>query len=215
MLDAYSRRIVGWQLASNMRTSLVLDALRMALSRRHPGAAVELVHHSDAGAQYTSREFQQVLDDHQVLASIGCVGDAYDNALAESFVDTLKTELIADRVFPSRRALELAVVTWIGWYNHTRLHSSLGDHSPAEHEDRYYAAHAARRMNGGNLQTRTPRNPGRLLRCWIVVGGGSSGGVVVARSAATPVARRGRLRRVARSANALTALAQLRPLLRP
>jgi putative transposase len=140
VLDAYSRRIVGWQLASNMRTSLVLDALRMALSRRQTGADVELVHHSDAGSQYTSREFQQVLDDHRVLASIGSVGDAYDNALAESFVDTLKTELVADRVFPSRRALELAVVAWIGWYNQTRLHSSIGDQSPAEHEARHYAA---------------------------------------------------------------------------
>ena len=140
VLDAYSRRIVGWQLAANLRTSLVLDALRMALSRRQTGADVELVHHSDAGSQYTSREFQQVLDDHQVLASIGSVGDAYDNALAESFVDSLKTELVADRIFPSRRALELAVVAWIGWYNQTRLHSSIGDQSPAEHEDRYYAA---------------------------------------------------------------------------
>jgi transposase InsO family protein len=139
VLDAYSRRIVGWQLATTMRTSLVLDALRMALSRRQAGATVELVHHSDAGSQYTSREFQQVLDDHQVLASIGSVGDAYDNALAESFVDTLKTELVADRIFTSRRALELAVVAWIGWYNETRLHSSIGDQSPAEHEHRYYA----------------------------------------------------------------------------
>jgi transposase InsO family protein len=140
VLDAYSRRIVGWQLATNMRTSLVLDALRMALSRRQAGATVELVHHSDAGSQYTSREFQQVLDDHQVLASIGSVGDAYDNALAESFVDTLKTELVADRIFTTRRALELAVVAWIGWYNETRLHSSINDRSPAEHEDAYYAA---------------------------------------------------------------------------
>jgi putative transposase len=140
VLDAYSRRIVGWQLAANMRTSLVLDALRMALSRRQPGAEVELVHHSDAGSQYTSREFQQELDDHHVLASIGSVGDAYDNAMAESFVDTLKTELVADRIFPSRRSLELAVVAWIGWYNQTRLHSSIGDQSPAEHEDAYYAA---------------------------------------------------------------------------
>jgi transposase InsO family protein len=140
VLDAYSRRIVGWQLASNMRTRLVLDALRMALSRRRHGADVELVHHSDAGSQYTSREFQQVLDDHQVLASIGSVGDAFDNAMAESFVDTLKTELVADRVFASRRALELAVVAWVGWYNQTRLHGSIGDQSPAEHELHYYAA---------------------------------------------------------------------------
>jgi transposase InsO family protein len=78
VLDAYSRRVVGWQLATSMRTSLVLDALRMALARRTAGADVELVHHSDAGSQYVSHVFQQLLDDHRVLASIGSVGDAYD-----------------------------------------------------------------------------------------------------------------------------------------
>jgi putative transposase len=98
VIDVYSRRIVGWQFASHMRTDLVLDALRMALTRRQHGADVDLIHHSDAGSQYTSFAFQQVLDDHHVLGSIGSVGDAYDNALAESFVDTFKTELITDRV---------------------------------------------------------------------------------------------------------------------
>jgi putative transposase len=98
VIDAYSRRIVGWQFASHMRTDLVLDALRMALTRRQHGADLELVHHSDAGSQYTSVAFGQVLDDHSVLASIGSVGDAYDNAMAESFVDSFKTELIRDRV---------------------------------------------------------------------------------------------------------------------
>ena len=95
VIDAFSRRIVGWQFASHMRTDLVLDALRMALDAPRAGADVQLIHHSDAGSQYTSYAFQQVLDDHHVLASIGSVGDAYDNAMAESFVDTFKTELIA------------------------------------------------------------------------------------------------------------------------
>jgi len=81
VIDVYSRRIVGWQFASHMRTDLVLDALRMALTRRRSGADVELIHHSDAGSQYTSQAFNQVLDDHGVLASIGTVGDAYDKAL--------------------------------------------------------------------------------------------------------------------------------------
>jgi len=81
-------RIVGWQLAGHMRTDLVLDALRMALSRRQAGADVELVHHSEAGSQYTSYAFTQVLDDHGVLGSVGSVGDAFDNTLAESFVDS-------------------------------------------------------------------------------------------------------------------------------
>ncbi|MCA1699903.1 MAG: IS3 family transposase [Actinobacteria bacterium] len=137
VIDVYSRRIVGWQLASHMRTDLVCDALRMALSRRRAGADVQLVHHSDAGSQYTSYAFGQVLDDHGVLASIGTVGDAYDNALAESFVDSFKTELIADRVWRTRSQLELAVVEYVGWFNHDRLHAALGDLPPAEFEQRH------------------------------------------------------------------------------
>jgi transposase InsO family protein len=134
VIDVFSRRIVGWQFASHMRTDLVLDALRMALTRRHPGADVELVHHSDAGSQYTSYDFNEVLDDHGVLASIGSVGDAYDNAMAESFVDTFKTELIADRVWRTQTQLELAIVEWVAWFNNDRLHESLGDLPPAEFE---------------------------------------------------------------------------------
>lgn len=134
VIDAYSRMVVGWQFASNMRTDLVLDALRMALTTRDPGADVELIHHSDAGSQYTSFDYNQVLDDHQVLASIGTVGDAYDNAMAESFVDSFKTELIADRVWQTRGQLELAIVSYVAWFNSQRLHSALGDIPPAEHE---------------------------------------------------------------------------------
>jgi putative transposase len=134
VLDAYSRRIVGWQLASHMRTTLVLDALRMALHQRGPGADVELVHHSDRGSQYTSIDYTQTLADHGLLASVGSVGDAYDNALAESFVDSFKTELITDRVWRSRSQLELAIVEYLGWFNTARLHQALGDLPPAEFE---------------------------------------------------------------------------------
>jgi putative transposase len=134
VIDAYSRRVVGWQFASHMRTDLVLDALRMALARRAGGAEVELVHHSDRGSQYTSFSYTQTLADHGVLASVGSVGDAYDNALAESFVDSFKTELIADRVWRTRSQLELAIVEYVGWFNHDRLHESLGDVPPAEFE---------------------------------------------------------------------------------
>jgi putative transposase len=144
VIDAYSRKIVGWQFAAHMRTTLVLDALRMALATRDPGADVALIHHSDAGSQYTSFDYTQVLDDHQVLASIGSVGDAYDNAMAESFVDSLKTELIADRVWQSHSQLELAIVAYVAWFNNERLHESLGDIPPAAyellHEFRYAAA---------------------------------------------------------------------------
>ena len=135
VVDVYSRRIVGWQFASHMRTTLVLDALRMALAQRGPGADVELVHHSDRGSQYTSGAYTQTLDDHGVLASVGSTGDAYDNALAESFVDSFKTELIADRVWRTRAQLELAIVEWVGWFNTTRLHSALEDLSPRQFEE--------------------------------------------------------------------------------
>jgi putative transposase len=160
VIDVYSRRIVGWQLAGHMRTDLVLDALRMALSRRRAGADVRLVVHSDAGSQYTSYAFGQLLDDHGVLASIGSVGDAYDNALAESFVDSFKTELIADRVWRTRAQLELAVVEYVGWFNHDRLHEALGDIPPAEFEQ----PHAARAASSGNgsVAALSPRPADRL-----------------------------------------------------
>jgi putative transposase len=145
VIDAFSRRVVGWQLATNMRTTLVLDALRMALGTRGRGADVQLVHHSDRGSQYTSIDYTQTLDDHGVLASVGSVGDAYDNALAESFVDSFKTELVADRVWQTRTQLELAVVAYIGWFNHHRLHESLGDIPPAEHELLHEFRYAAAR----------------------------------------------------------------------
>gem|GEM_PF-431561 len=161
IIDVFSRMVVGWQLAASMRTTLVLDALRMALGLRDPGADFRLVCHSDAGSQYTSDAYTQVLDDHRVLASIGSVGDAYDNALAESFVDSYKTELISDRVWQTRSQLELQTVEWIGWFNHQRLHSSLGDVPPVEYEqlhtgpisvDRSVAAMSPRATDG--LSTR-------------------------------------------------------------
>jgi len=116
---------------------LVLDALRMALGQRDRGADFELVARTDRGSQYTSADYTQELDDHGVLASVGSVGDAYDNAMAESFVDTFKTELVADRSWRSRSQLELAVVEYVSWFNHERLHESLGDIPPVEFEDLY------------------------------------------------------------------------------
>lgn len=144
VIDVFSRKIVGWQLASHMRTDLVLDALRMALAQREPGADFELVHHTDRGSQYTSADYTQELDDHGVLASVGSVGDAYDNAMAESFVDSFKTELIAERSWRSRAQLELAVVEYVAWFNNDRLHEALGDLPPSEFESLY----AAQRLRG-------------------------------------------------------------------
>ena len=140
VLDAHSRRIVGWQFAAHLRSELVLDALQMAIHHRGPGADVELVAHTDRGSQYTSMAYSEALEDAGILASVGSVGDAYDNAMAESFVDSFKTELIADRVWRSRSQLELAIVEYVAWFNTTRLHESLGDLPPAEFE----ALHAPR-----------------------------------------------------------------------
>jgi putative transposase len=158
VIDAFSRRVVGWQLAAHMRTTLVLDALRMALGTRTPGADVALVHHSDRGSQYTSFDYTQTLTDHGVLASVGSVGDAYDNALAESFVDSFKTELIADRVWRTRSQLELAVVEYLGWFNHARLHQALSDLPPAEFEAQAQRAQAAPKAG------ERPTTDGRPLR---------------------------------------------------
>jgi putative transposase len=134
VLDVYSRMTVGWQFAGHMRTELVQDALDMAVAARNIDPVGVLIHHSDRGSQYTSADFTDALVDYGLLASLGSVGDAYDNALAESFVDSFKTELVADRVWRSRSELELAIVEWVGWYNHRRLHSSLGDVPPSEFE---------------------------------------------------------------------------------
>ncbi len=137
VIDVYSRMVVGWQFASHMRTTLVLDALRMALSTRERVEEVRLVHHSDRGSQYLSGDYTQTLTDHDVLASVGSTGDAYDNSMAESFLDSFKTELIADRVWRTRSQLELAIVEYIAWFNNTRLHENLDDRPPREIEELY------------------------------------------------------------------------------
>jgi len=137
VIDVYSRKVVGWQFASHMRTTLVLDALRMALSTRQRVEEVRLIHHSDRGSQYVSGDYTQTLEDNDVLGSVGSTGDAYDNSMAESFVDSFKTELIADRVWATRSQLELAVVEYVAWFNDERLHENLGDRPPREIEELY------------------------------------------------------------------------------
>jgi putative transposase len=137
VIDVYSRKVVGWQFASHMRTTLVLDALRMALSTRQRVEEVRLIHHSDRGSQYLAGDYTQTLEDNDVLGSVGSTGDAYDNAMAESFVDSFKTELITDRVWHSRSQLELAIVEYISWFNDSRLHENLDDRPPREIEELY------------------------------------------------------------------------------
>jgi putative transposase len=131
--DAYSRQIVGWSMATHVRASLVVDALQMALGRRRPGPG--LIHHSDQGSQYVSLAFGRAARQAGIAVSMGSRGDAYDNAVAETFFATLKKELVNRRSWPSRLALQSAVFEYIeAFYNRRRRHSTLGMVSPAEYE---------------------------------------------------------------------------------
>jgi putative transposase len=139
VMDAFSRRVIGWQTADHLRTDLPLDALEMALWNRkvHDG---QTVHHSDAGCRYTSIRYTTRLSDVGIMPSVGTVADSYDNAMAEALNGTFKAELI-DRCGPwrSRAHTEIAIYEWISWYNHTRIHTSIGDVPPVEYEHTYYA----------------------------------------------------------------------------
>ena len=142
VLDAFSRRVVGWAMADHMRTELVLEALGMAVWQRRPAPGV--VHHSDHGCQYTSLAFGRELRDSGLVPSMGSVADAYDNAVAESFFATLKCELLYRRPWPRREDARRAIFEFIeAWYNRRRRHSTLGFVSPVEYERRYALAPAA------------------------------------------------------------------------
>lgn len=133
VLDVYSRRIVGWSMASHLRTEIVVDALEMAVWRRKPAAG--LVHHSDRGTQYTALSFGKRLEEAGIVPSMGGAGSALDNAISESFVATLKVELVHTRRFPTRGAARSAVFEYLeAFYNRRRLHSSLGYVSPESYE---------------------------------------------------------------------------------
>ena len=137
VLDAWSRRIVGWAMGEALRTELVVEALNMAVWNRRPAAGV--VHHSDRGAQYTSVTFSRRCREAGVVPSIGSIGDALDNALAEAFFATLETELLMRHKFATRKAARLALFDFIeGFYNSHRRHSALEYLSPAEFERRQW-----------------------------------------------------------------------------
>jgi putative transposase len=149
IVDCFAQRIVGWHAATSKATELVLTPLRIALWIRdregHPVTADDLVHHSDAGSQYTSLRFTEHLMLEGIAPSVGSVGDAYDNGLMESVIGLYKTECIATTVFhdgpyKTHADVEYATAGWVDWYNHRRLHSSLGYLSPVEYEQAHYAA---------------------------------------------------------------------------
>ena len=137
LLDACSRRVVGWAMADHLRTELALAALMMALTARRP-AGGELVHHTDRGCQDTADRYQAVLHAHGVTGSMSRAGNCLDNAMAESFFATLKAELIDRRRWPTRAAARQAIFEWVEvWYNRQRRHSALGYLSPTAFEERH------------------------------------------------------------------------------
>jgi putative transposase len=136
VLDVFSRQVVGWAMADDLRSALVVAALEMALWRRRPAA--ELIHHSDRGAQYTSLAFGQRCRQARIVPSMGSTGDCYDNALAESFFATLECELVARTRWRTQQEARTAVFDFIEtFYNPHRRHSALGYLSPANYERRY------------------------------------------------------------------------------
>lgn len=144
--DVYSRRILGWRVTTTKQTPLVTSAMEQALfTRRRTNVqftATGLVHHSDAGAQYTSIAFTEALREAGITGSIGTVGDALDNALMESTIGLFKTEVIDHEhtTWTGWRHVEQATASWVWWYNNERLHSSIGDVPPIEYETAYYAS---------------------------------------------------------------------------
>jgi putative transposase len=153
IVDAFSRRIVGWRVASHMRTEMVLDALEMARRSRGGRRLVGLVTHSDAGSQFTSVRFTERVEELGARPSIGTVADSYDNALAETTNGLYKTECVygPDATgWDDIDQLELATLSWVHWFNEDRLHSHCGDIPPAEYEAAFYAAQQADPAGVGN-----------------------------------------------------------------
>jgi transposase InsO family protein len=137
VIDVFARRIVGWRVSTSIKTDLVLDALEQAIHAR--GKADDLIHHSDRGTQYLSIRYSDRLAEAGITASVGSVGDSYDNALAETINGLYKTEVIRKHA-PWRNVddVEYATLEWVDWFNHRRLLEPIGDIPPAEYEAMYY-----------------------------------------------------------------------------
>jgi len=142
VLDVFSRKVVGWAMENHLRTELMLAAIDMAITMRRPA---QVIHHSDHGCQYTSYAFGKRCREAGVMPSMGTVGDAYDNAMAESFFATLEREVLNRRRFKTQAEAQMAIFDWLeGWYNPHRRHSSLGYRSPVNYERHALHSEAAR-----------------------------------------------------------------------
>ena len=140
VIDAFSRRIVGWRASSSLRSDLALDALEQAISEREDEGEDRLVHHSDRGVQYLSIRYTERLAEAGIEPSVGSRGDSYDNALAESVIGLFKTEVIRRRgPWRSIEDVELATLEWVWWFNYHRLLEPIGYVPPVEHEEAYYS----------------------------------------------------------------------------
>ena len=140
--DAFSRRIVGWRVGTSLATTLALDALELALWARGRPRLDGLVHHSDRGVQYLAVRYTERLAEVGASASVGSVGDSYDNALAETIHGLYKAELIHRRTWATAGQVELATARWVAWWNDARLHSACGEIPPAEYERAYWRTQA-------------------------------------------------------------------------
>ena len=178
VIDAYSRRILGWRAATTMRTSLVLDALEQALWTRNQAGVQEfngLIHHTDAGTQYTSIAFTERLAQAGAAPSVGSVGDAYDNALAETVIGLFKTELVKPHgPWRTVEQVEIATLEWIDWFNNRRLFQACGDIPPVELEHAHYRQHAALTEAGHSTPQASGHtgaihfgHPPECCRCWL------------------------------------------------
>ena len=140
VIDVFARRIVGWRVSTSMSTQFVLDALNQAIWQRKPHGDNGLIHHSDRGSQYLSIKYTERLAAVEIDASVGTVGDSYDNALAETIIGLFKAEII-NRLGPwkSMREVEWETLGWVEWFNNRRLLEPIGYITPAEAEEAFYA----------------------------------------------------------------------------
>jgi len=139
VIDLFSRQVVGWSLREEMTRDIVIDALRMAWFKRHPGKQAGLMFHSDRGSQYASRDFRDVLKGYGITSSMSRRGNCWDNACSETLFGSLKVERLYGQKFKTRREAKDETIAWLLWYNRTRLHSTLAYISPVQFEQNWLA----------------------------------------------------------------------------